>query len=230
MGIIYLARNKDNGKGYVGQTTKTLKERKRGHVKDSLRRTTCFAKALNKYGVDGFDWYILCRVEKDRLYTVEKQWIAALNTMRPSGYNLADAGPGRSGYSLPDEAKAKMSAARKGKPMAEETKRKIAETQKGRKFSTEHREKLRTAALGRKISPEELARLKTLNVGRKRSAESRAKQSAAMKGRRVGGPVSAESRAKISAAKKGVKHGPYSAEHRAKISAGLKKFYAQPIT
>lgn len=230
MGIIYLARNKANGKGYVGQTTKSLKERKRCHVKDSLRRTTPFAKAIVKYGADGFDWYVLSIVDNNRLYAIEKQWTKALGTLSPSGYNLIDAGPGRSGYSLSDEAKARLSEFRTGRPMPDETKRKIANTLKNRVFSNEHRANLSASCKGRVMSQESIEKTRAAKIGKKMSAETRAKMSASKKGKRTGGPVTAESRAKISASKIGKKHGPYSPDHCAAISAGLLRFYSQQGT
>ena len=54
--IIYEARNKINGKRYIGQTIHTLEERKRGHI--SSMCCSYFRRALDKYGVDSFYGFV----------------------------------------------------------------------------------------------------------------------------------------------------------------------------
>lgn len=55
--IIYEVVNKENGKVYVGLTTKTLEQRKRAHLNSAKRGSTSyFHKAIRKYGEDAFEW------------------------------------------------------------------------------------------------------------------------------------------------------------------------------
>ena len=54
-GIIYKMTNMKNSKIYVGQTTASLEERLKGHVKRSRsKRATYIGRAINKYGLKGF--------------------------------------------------------------------------------------------------------------------------------------------------------------------------------
>ena len=55
--IIYKATNKINGKSYIGQTTKELDERIKGHLNSN--KNLYFHKALEKYSIDNFEWTIL---------------------------------------------------------------------------------------------------------------------------------------------------------------------------
>jgi group I intron endonuclease len=59
MYTIYLAKNKVNGKCYVGQTRSTLEKRKLYHFYASKKANCKFQHAINKYGLDGFEWSIL---------------------------------------------------------------------------------------------------------------------------------------------------------------------------
>lgn len=118
--LIYKA-TAPNGKVYVGQTISTLPLRMNQHRND--KRHTPFARALRKYGVDGFDWQIIAYADSQKeLNEKEAYWIRALKTQCPRGYNLAAGG-------------------RNGKH-SEATKRKIGNALRGRKKSAEHREAL----------------------------------------------------------------------------------------
>ena len=58
MGLIYLARNKVNGKCYVGKTKRTLAARRRGH-EGSTPGTSLLGCAIRKYGKAAFAWSVL---------------------------------------------------------------------------------------------------------------------------------------------------------------------------
>lgn len=53
-GVIYKATNILNGKCYVGQTTRHLIKRIRGHCTSDANYY--FSRALRKYGEDNFAW------------------------------------------------------------------------------------------------------------------------------------------------------------------------------
>lgn len=45
-----------NGKTYIGQTTRAVKERIQQHKKDSKFKTFVFYRAIRKYGWDSLKW------------------------------------------------------------------------------------------------------------------------------------------------------------------------------
>jgi group I intron endonuclease len=67
MGIIYLIRNRINGKGYVGQTIQTMRKRWSLH-KSEAKRGTDFAicRAIRKHGVANFSIEELTRGTGER--------------------------------------------------------------------------------------------------------------------------------------------------------------------
>lgn len=96
-----------------------------------------------------------------------------------------------------------------------------AGSQLGLKLLPESIERFRQVSMGRTHSAEARANMSRAQTGHPVSAETKAKISAARKGRKFG-PLSEETKAKLSAAKRGKKRGPLSAETRARMSAGQK--------
>ena len=96
--VIYLVKNRINGKEYVGQTTTALRQQWYHHYyrcnhicpRDGV---SLLHNALRKYGKDAFDIYELqeCKTVEE-LNTAEDKWIKKLNTKAPNGYNLRDGG------------------------------------------------------------------------------------------------------------------------------------------
>ena len=76
--LIYEARNKNNGKVYVGLTTQTLEKRKASHLRSAKSGvTTHFAKAIRKHGEEAFEWYEVARTnDLESLYETEKLFIS----------------------------------------------------------------------------------------------------------------------------------------------------------
>lgn len=113
--IIYKATNNINGKVYIGQTIKTLDERRRGHIRQSKygKRQTYFTKALAKYGSDNFSWEIIdTALSQDELNKKESYWIEKLKTTNNSvGYNLK--GGGHNPF-LTDKVKKKIGDSQRG--------------------------------------------------------------------------------------------------------------------
>jgi group I intron endonuclease len=73
--VIYKATNKINGKSYVGQTIRTLNERKQSHLNDSNNNSTCyFHNAIRKYGKASFKWEILDECDKSGGDSNMKRW------------------------------------------------------------------------------------------------------------------------------------------------------------
>lgn len=87
---IYCFENKINGKLYIGQA-QNIKERIRHHIKS--KDHLYIHKALRKYGVDNFNFYILEFCSIDKLSELEIYYIQKYNTFK-YGYNLTAGGEG----------------------------------------------------------------------------------------------------------------------------------------
>jgi group I intron endonuclease len=111
--IVYKIENKLNGKQYIGQTIRALKERWIEHCKKTSD-CSAIANAIQKYGKENFSIDILYTTNSvDMLNRKEQEFIKKFNTLRPKGYNLTTGG---------------LNFIR-----SEETKRKLSERQKGDK-------------------------------------------------------------------------------------------------
>lgn len=86
MGYIYYCKNLINNKGYVGQTTRTLEERKREHLKHLESEKVIFHAAIEKYGKENFEWTILGEYLNEDLDKYEEYWIKEKNTHYQYGY------------------------------------------------------------------------------------------------------------------------------------------------
>ena len=96
--VIYCYTNKINGKKYVGQTIKTLKQRYSDHISESYNEKRCgynthFHKAIRKYGIKNFSLEILHIADKYSLDLLEIYYIEKWNLLdRNFGYNSAIGG------------------------------------------------------------------------------------------------------------------------------------------
>jgi group I intron endonuclease len=191
-GIIYIHRNKVNGKCYVGQTVQSPHtrwgENGRNYIeknKDGSFLIPKFAPAILKYGFDeGFEHIVLPTVYKtqEELNAAEIATIAKYDSFN-NGYNATLGGGGF------------------GK-LSEETRRKISESNKGRKRSEESRRKMSEAAKGKVVSEETRRKISEVRKGKKRSEETKRKISEYQKGKKRK-KLSEETKRKISEAKKG---------------------------
>lgn len=130
MGWIYNATNKINGKGYVGQTIRPIKERLKEHETGKSKSCRAFHGAIKKHGWKNLE--IDCYECPDEELNKHEKWMVNLmGTLSPDGYNLKEGGGNR------------------GKA-SEETKQRCRESQLGKKHSDEHRQKNREARLGEK--------------------------------------------------------------------------------
>lgn len=183
-GIVYLARNTMNGKGYVGRTIRELKHRTRNHRSEAKRGSrTAFHCAIRKYGFASFAWQILtiCQTRGD-LNTAERLYITMLRTKVPNGYNRTDGGLGASGCDANKgkvrsaETKRKMGEIlrvartfiRKRPPRSAETKQKISESLKTSPQAVEHRRIIHEAQKGK---PHSMATKRKMSEAHKRRRE-----------------------------------------------------------
>lgn len=152
---VYCHINRSNGKKYVGITS--INPVTRWGVNGCrYRGCTAFYGAIQKYGWDGFDHYILKRdCSREVAEALEKQLIRDMRTSVPNGYNLE-----RGGLMNVE--------------VSEATREKIRESNRNRKWTPEQTERMRIANLGSR-NP---------NYGKIASAETRRKQSEAHKGRK----------------------------------------------
>lgn len=94
--IIYKITNLINNKIYIGQTSKTLKQRFNKHVYDSK---TLMHRAIKKYGKENF---IISEIDTANTLKSachkEKYWIKKLKSkIKDGGYNITDGGEGTHG-------------------------------------------------------------------------------------------------------------------------------------
>lgn len=103
-GEIYVAKNKKNGKCYVGQALKFVSKNKdkrgthgrwRSHVTSALaghQDSPALNRAILKYGPDNFDVITICECDISEMDILEKKYIQEYDSMVPKGYNLNEGG------------------------------------------------------------------------------------------------------------------------------------------
>ena len=214
LGIIYQALNTANNMSYVGQTIRTLKERKSG------KYNKYFSNAIKKYG-DIIQWTILAEVSLKELDRLEKYYISELNSLYPNGYNFETGG--NKHKQLSSISKKKMSKSHKGKKMLEKNKKELSKRmlgnqyRSGKSLSSSHKQKISEANTGKICSLKTRKKLSSAlmgnknNLGRKMSIKTKQKISEANTGK----IRSDEIRKKMSEWLVGKK---LSKEHRQKIS------------
>ena len=139
--IIYKAENKINKKVYIGQTIKTLEERKNQHTQEAKRGNGFrFQDAIARYGEENFIWQIIDEADNvDELNQKEEYWIEYYRSYE-KGYN------GTKGDSNPmnyPQSKLKHDEIMR----SQEVRDKISKTMKqliadGKMFGEEHRKKI----------------------------------------------------------------------------------------
>ena len=139
--IIYKIESRLDGKIYVGQTQRTLKERISEHMRGGRRRSY-IDRAIKTHGIENFIVEVIeeCSTVEE-LNEREMFWIRELNSRYPNGYNLTSGGNGRN---VTDEARKNMSKAQIGHVVLEETRRKISLANSGKNHvvSEETRKKM----------------------------------------------------------------------------------------
>ena len=168
--IVYRITNKENGKSYIGITTKTIEARWAMHLNAS-DKGKCLHRplylAIKKYGADAFRMEMVCEAQTtDELRELEKHHISACGTFAPGGYNATLGGDGLTGYRH-----------------TEATKRRLGELNSKRVFTAEMRATWSAASTGRVMPREAVERARAKRIGGKRTLEQCARISA---GRRAG--------------------------------------------
>ena len=163
--IIYRAYDKEN-KCYIGQTIKTLDERKIIHYKSN--DTLLFH---NKLKNNNFDWEILeeCN-SKEELNEKEKHYIKLYNSFGEGGYNLTEGGVGIDFkiYKRKTTNKGIKHRVKRSQDAIDKQREKMI----GRKQSEETKEKRRKSMIGKNVG----------KPGHIKSDEERLKLSNSLKG------------------------------------------------
>lgn len=95
MGYIYQIKNKVNGKSYIGQTIRDdVKTRWNGHIRAIKSNTGCplLQIAVNKYGLENFEFRVIIICFDEDLNKYEKEYIKRYNTFGKDGYNASAGG------------------------------------------------------------------------------------------------------------------------------------------
>jgi group I intron endonuclease len=168
---IYKATNKLTNKVYIGQTIKTLEERKSAHIaRMTFGSNYYFHNALRKYGTDNFEWEILHEniQTKEEADEIEIEEIIKFKaTDKNNGYNLATGGGGGDTFvnnPRKEEIREHLRKINTGKKMSKEAIEKRIKTIKdngtfagsnnpmfGKKLTQEHRDKISSSS--KHISP-----------------------------------------------------------------------------
>lgn len=154
-GIIYMYKS-PSGKYYIGQTIRP-KFRKNEHVSRAFNGSELpFHRAIRKYGIDSFEYSILCRITcsntetlSEILNNLEQYYIIKYNSKVPTGYNVTEGGEGNLGIVLSEETKYKMSLSKIGHKCSANTKKKMSRWQVGKKLSEDTKNKIRDAHVGK---------------------------------------------------------------------------------
>lgn len=90
-GTVYLIRNKENGKVYIGQTIKPIQQRFNEHRYNHVSKANKpLHRAILKYGIESFEFIVLITNIKSQadLDKIEIQKIEEYKSLSPNGYNL----------------------------------------------------------------------------------------------------------------------------------------------
>lgn len=131
MGFIYKITNKFNGKIYIGQTSKTLKERWKGHK--FHKGCKYLNRAIKKYGQDNFTIEYICSVLKQEwINDTEILCIKQFNSLIPNGYNICIGG----------------NAPMKNRKHTNKAKKKISKASIGKNKSNSHKQNISKSKIG----------------------------------------------------------------------------------
>ena len=191
--IIYKITNKINGKVYIGQTVRSLRDRWYGHC--NAPTNTAIHHAIVKYRKENFTIEQIDSAKtREELDQKEIYWIQFYDCLAPNGYNVTKGGVH---YEITEKTREKHRQCKGenhpmyGKHLSNSHKEKLrlaflGEKNHfyGKKHSNATKERLRLINLGKKHSPETIEKMKISNAGerngfygRKHSSESKRKMS-----------------------------------------------------
>jgi group I intron endonuclease len=163
--IIYLVKNKIDGKVYIGKTSQKLRRRWSHHVSHASKDQYYFHRAISKYGADVFEVSEIDQTEDLATANIlEQKYIQEFKSFDPEfGYNATFGGDG---VPCTPEAKEKHRQSMIGKPKSLEARRKQSLSVTGEKnpvygrpVSEETRQKRSLALKGRPRPKEVMDRI-----------------------------------------------------------------------
>ncbi len=149
MAFVYLITNTQDGKRYVGQTTRDPARRFCEHMTAAIakRSDTHLSHAIRRDGPSAFRLEVLHECKTDELDDAERSWIAQLRTDdRELGYNMTLGG--QDGAAMTIEVRLKISAGLMGHEVAASTRSQISSARKGMKFSAQHCARMSASHVG----------------------------------------------------------------------------------
>lgn len=147
--LIYKAENIINGKVYIGQTIRTLEERKQQHLLNAKKgKGYKFQEALRYWGADIFKWTILEEVNTvQQLNEKENYWIEYYKSYE-NGYNLTQGDSNPMNFEKSKQHHDNVMRSKEVREKISKTmKKRIAE---GNFFTEEHRRKISEKLKGNK--------------------------------------------------------------------------------
>lgn len=177
-----MIKNIINNKSYIGQTTISLEERWKGHIK---KNSNCLylKRAFNKYSLKNFKMTLICICFDEDLNIFEEEYIKKYNTISPNGYNLRHGGNNSKHHidtknKISDTLKYKynsglISPVKTNKKHTEETKIKIRNSLKGRKIENK--------LYGNILSDSNIEKIRNKSKDRERSEDTNKKISESLK-------------------------------------------------
>jgi group I intron endonuclease len=155
--IVYKVINKINNKVYIGQTSKTLENRIKSHIKEANNNSNLLLhKAIRKYGIDNFSWEIIkhCSTVQE-LNDTEIATIKLYKSIE-NGYNITKGGVGILGYKHTDKTKSKISKLGKGRKISDIGIKNMSNAKKKQWTDIEYKEKQVKAAKNRWSNKQEI--------------------------------------------------------------------------
>ena len=123
---IYKIQHIASGKAYVGRTI-DVERRWKEHTRGS--KSSYISCAIQKHGVDAFDFETIDETDEDGVEELERWYIRLHDCVVPRGYNLIDRGEGNCGHH--QETREKISRAHMGKVLTEETRARMSASRMG---------------------------------------------------------------------------------------------------
>lgn len=191
MAIVYLITNLLNGKQYVGATIKTVDQRWKLHVKDSLseKEEYYFHRAIRTHGPENFKYEILCEHPNENYVfdVLEPQYIKQYKThSTEGGYNTTFGGRGFLGGKHSEKTKNILREKSTGKVCSLETREKIAASKRGKPGPTAGRKLPQMSRKGKLPSKKGILNpnLSAALQGRIMNETEKQKRSLALKGKK----------------------------------------------
>ena len=165
MGYIYSIKNKQNNHRYIGQSIQNDIEKRWKEHKKNMNTSYCpyLYAAFRKYGIENFEFRVICICFDDACDDLERFYIQKYNTLYPNGYNL-DAG-GRKNKEIHAETREKIRKALTGKKHSESRKQKNRESHIGYKHKDSTKKKMSLQRKGKHISQDIREKISRSQIG-----------------------------------------------------------------